>query len=252
MDKPTRGRQNEIILLAVVVAFGSGLVFASLPTVSIHLPLLIEGAANTVGIVLPALILTMGISAIVGPALLFPHRLVRITARIYVEVFRGVSLPVLLFWLFFVLPHFGVSLPAQAVAILALGIDAGAYGAEVVKGGLQAVPKSQFEAALALGLPMHITLIKVIWPQALVAILPSAVNLVVESLKGSALVSLIAITDLTFQGKTIIERTYKPLEVYGTVMVLYLLMAAFIVLIGRLLETSLPGRTIPFNQEANP
>lgn len=245
------GKHNELVGLIAVIAFASGLVFASLPTVSVHLPLLMEGAANTIAIVLPALALAAALSIVVGAALLSHHPAICVMARLYVEVCRGISLPVQLFWLFFVLPHFGIRLPAEVVAILALGLDTGAYGAEVVRGGLQGVPKSQVEAAIALSLPTHVRFLKITLPQALIAITPSAINLAVEALKGSALVSLITITDLTFQGRAIIERTYKPLEVYSIIMVLYMLMAAFIIFIGRLLEAHLPGRNIEFDRKAN-
>ncbi len=90
----------------------------------------------------------------------------------YIEVFRGTSALVQLFWLFFVLPHFGITLAPLNVAILTLGLNVGAYGAEVVRGAVSAVPRGQWEATVALNLTRMQALRRVVLPQAVVSMIP--------------------------------------------------------------------------------
>lgn len=122
-------------------------------------------------------------------------------AGTYVEAFRGTSAMVQLYWAYFVLPFAGVRIPALAAAIAVLGLNAGAYGAELVRGALAAVPRGQREAALALGLSPAQGLVLVTAPQAAVAALPPLGNLLVELLKNTSLVSLIGLADLAAQGQ---------------------------------------------------
>lgn len=126
------------------------------------------------------------------------------------EVFRGTSALVQLFWFYFVLPMFGMKLPALLVGIVVLGANAGAYGAEVVRGAILAVPAGQREAAVALNLTRARTIWRIILPQAVPAMLPPTGNLLIELLKNTALVSLITITDLTFRGSCCAARPCAP------------------------------------------
>lgn len=147
--------------------------------------------------------------------------LIRWVAACYVEVFRGTSALVQLFWFYFVLPLLGVSLEAVTVGILVLGLNAGAYGAEVVRGAIVAVPKGQWEAAVSLNLSRLQTLRRIILPQALPAMLPPAGNLLIELLKNTALVSLITITDLTFSAQILRAETLKTTEIFSLVLLMY-------------------------------
>src|SRR5690606_3067203 len=118
---------------------------------------------------------------------------------VYVEFARGVSAIILLFWMFFALPPLlGVNFTPLIAGVLALGINMGAYGAEVVRGGIQAVPVGQTEAGIALNMTERQRLTQVILPQAVPVILPPFGNLMIEILKGTALVSLITLSDLAF------------------------------------------------------
>lgn len=124
--------------------------------------------------------------------------IVRGASRVIIEFFRGTSLVVQLFFLFFVLPIFGVDLPAVLVGILGLGLNYGAYGAEVVRGSINAVPEGQWEASTALSFTKTQRMVRIILPQAWALMIPSLNNLLIQLLKGTAIVSFITMMDLTF------------------------------------------------------
>lgn len=153
------------------------------------------------------------------------HLWLKIPARVYVDLFRGSSALVQLFWAYFALPLLGVELRAMTVGIWVLGLNIGSYGAEVVRGAVQAVPIGQREAATALNFTPYRTLRSVVLPQALPAMLPPFGNLLIELLKSTALVSLITLGDLTFQGQLLRSTTLRSGEVFFVVMLLYFVVA---------------------------
>jgi len=163
----------------------------------------------------------------------------RALALVYVDLFRGTSALVQLFWVFFALPLLGVALSPLTTGILVLGLNIGAYGAEVVRGALQALPAGQREAALSLGFSDRQTLWRILLPQALPAMLPSFGNLLIELLKSTALISLITLADLTFQGQVLRAATLRSGEVFGLVLVLYFIFAQLLASGMRLLEQRL-------------
>lgn len=164
----------------------------------------------------------------------------RALAVIYVEVFRGTSALVQLFWFYFALPVLlGVRLPAIAAGILVLGLNIGAYGAEVVRGALQSVPRAQLEAALALNLTRGQCLRQVILPQALRAMLPPFGNLLIELLKSTALVSMITVTDLTRVGLFLRDDTLRTGEIFGALLAIYFGLSLIITYAVRRLERRL-------------
>jgi polar amino acid transport system permease protein len=121
----------------------------------------------------------------------------RFVARVFVEFFRGTSLLVQLFWLFFVLPQFGYILSPLAVGVLAFALNFGAYGAEVVRGAINAVPRAQWEATVALNMTPYERMRRVILPQAVVGMIPPFTNLLIQLLKSTPLVFTITLIDLT-------------------------------------------------------
>ena len=152
-------------------------------------------------------------------------RPVRAVAGVYIEVFRGTSALVQLFWVFFVLPFFGVAVEPITAGILVLGLNIGAYGSEVVRGAIQAVPVEQREAAAALSLSPTRTLWAIVIPQALPVMLPPAGNLLIELLKSTALVSLITLGDLTFAAQTLRADTLRTPEILTLVLLIYFAVA---------------------------
>lgn len=173
-------------------------------------PPLLEGLAVTLEIMAGAVVLAVPLALVAGVGRLSTVRPVRWLASIYVEVFRGTSALVQLFWFYFVLPLFGVQLPAMLVGIVVLALNAGAYGAEVVRGAIRAVPPGQREAGVALNLTRGQIMRRIVVPQAIPAMLPPAGNLLIELLKNTALVSLITITDLTFRGQLLRSEPCAP------------------------------------------
>lgn len=200
---------------------------------------LLEGALVTVEITAMASVLAIICAAIAGLARLSRFRAVRMIAVSYVEFFRGTSALVQLFWLFFVLPAFGLNLPPMVVAVIGLGLHIGAYGAEIVRSAVTAVPKGQREAAIALNMSPGLAMRRVILPQAAIAMLPPFNNLSIELLKATSLVSLITITDLTFKANVLNMATLKTAEIYTAVLAMYFVISMAITLTFRMAERRL-------------
>ena len=169
------------------------------------------------------------ISLIFGLARLSKNRVVLGVAMVYIEFFRGTSLLIQLYWIYYVLPLLiDLSLDAFYAGFIALGLNFGAYGAEIVRGSIQAVPRSQLEAAKALNMPSFLQMRRIIIPQTFPHLLPPASNLLVELLKATALVSLISVTDLMFESKVFNQTYWMSLQVFGTALIIYYVLARFI------------------------
>lgn len=154
---------------------------------------------------------------------------VRTLATVYIEIFRGTSLLVQLYWIFFVLPLLGISLLKFEAGFLSVGLNVGAYGAEIVRGAIQAVPKGQWEASYALSMSPAKRMRRIILPQALVLMLPPWGNLMIELLKGTALVALISVPDLMFVAKQINGTTFRSAEAFGAALLIYYILARFLI-----------------------
>jgi polar amino acid transport system permease protein len=205
---------------------------------------LMRGVVVTVQVLLGSFALGTIMSLVFGVARLSVRRWVRAVALVYIEFARGISAIILLFWVFFALPIlFGMgSMPPMLAGILALGLNMGAYGAEVVRGAIQAVPKGQTEATIALNMTPSQRLRHVILPQAIPIILPPYGNLTIEILKGTALVSLITLSDLAWRAQNIrinLVRADEPVStavLYLNVLVIYLILAQMIAFLFRIAE----------------
>ena len=193
---------------------------------------LLSGAIITAQQTVLAAVLAILIAVIVGLMRLSGNFAVRGAATVYIEIFRGTSLLVQLYWIFFVLPLFGVTLEKFTAGFVAVGMNLGAYGAEVVRGAIQSVPRGQYEAALALNMSPLTRMRRIIFPQAILIMLPPWGNLLIELLKGTALVALISVTDLMFEAKQINGTTFLSIEAFGTALVIYYIMARFVVTPG--------------------
>ncbi len=201
---------------------------------------LIDGSIITVQQTILAALLAIAIALVMGLMRLSSNYVVRSSATVYIEIFRGTSLLVQLYWIFFVLPLFGITLEKFTAGFIAVGMNLGAYGAEVVRGAIQSVPKGQYEAALALNMSPFSRMRRIIFPQALILMLPPWGNLFIELLKATALVSLISVTDLMFQAKQINGTTYLSIEAFGSALVIYYIMSRLVITPGmRWLERAL-------------
>ena len=194
-----------------------------------------EGTQVTIIVFLLSTALGTILSLVFGVARLAPRRWIRTLASVYVEFARGVSAIILLFWMFFALPPLlGVNISPLVAGVLALGINMGAYGAEVVRGGIQAVPVGQTEASIALNMTERQRLSQVILPQAIPVILPPFGNLMIEILKGTALVSLITLSDLAFEvqklrvNRVVISDSATTPVLYINVLIIYFILAQIV------------------------
>ena len=188
-------------------------------------PRLLSGTLVTVEIFLLATMLAVVIALVMGLMKLSSNRAVRWIAVTYIEIFRGTSLLIQLYWIFFVLPLFGLTLEKFNAGFIGVGMNLGAYGAELVRGAIQAVPKGQWEAAYALSMSPAKRMWRIILPQAFVIMLPPWGNLLIELLKYSALVSLIGVADLMFQVKQINSSTFLSAQAFGAALIIYYILA---------------------------
>jgi polar amino acid transport system permease protein len=177
-----------------------------------------------------------------GLAQLSRDPVVRGAARVYVEVFRGTSLLVQLFWFAFALPLVGVRIPNEVIAVVIPGLNIGAYGAEVVRSAIRAVPEGQLAAAVALNLTRRQRMVRIILPQALVAMLPTFGNLLVELLKATALVSTIFIADMMRQAMFWRDHTGQLMPALAAILVMYFVLASIVLFGVRRLEAVVGGR----------
>jgi polar amino acid transport system permease protein len=197
---------------------------------------LLDGAWVTVQVTALAAPAAAVLALVAGLARHSSRAWVRLPAALYVETFRGSSALVQMYVLYFALPAFGFSLSALGAGAAALALNSGSYGSEVVRGAIVAVPRAQIEAAVALNMSPFLRMRRVVLPQAFVAMLPPIGNLLIELIKGTALVSLITLADLTFQAQLVRSRTGDTLSVFAAIMVMYLAMAFVVTLAVRAVE----------------
>ncbi|TIN44038.1 MAG: ectoine/hydroxyectoine ABC transporter permease subunit EhuC [Mesorhizobium sp.] len=200
------------------------------------MPGLLQGAVLTIEIAILGSLLAIVMGVLAALARMYGPAPLKWLATVYVEIFRGTSALVQLFWLFFVLPQFGVTLNAFLVAVLALGLNVGAYGSEVVRGAIQSVARGQWEASTALNMSRPQMLRRIIMPQAFVAMIPPWGNLFIELLKSTALVSLITLSDLAFKAQQMNQNTFKTIPIFTLVLLMYLAMSLVVTIGMRLLE----------------
>ena len=186
---------------------------------------LASGALLTLQITLLAQVVVVVMSFVIALMRLSPWRALRWIATVYVEILRGISALVLLFYLFFILPLFGISLSPMTTGVLGLGLTFSAYGSEIVRSALVNVSSGQRDAVKALDFNSLTALRRIILPQALPLMLPPMGNQLVELLKTTSLVSLISLSDLTFSGAQLITTLGQQTLIWSIVLVCYFLMA---------------------------
>lgn len=162
-------------------------------------PWLWDGVLVTLQLSLGGAALAFLVSVVLGLVSIAPIPPARWLATTVVEFFRGTSLVVQLFWLYYVLPLFGLSMEAVLTGIIALGLNYGAYGAEIVRGSINAVDKGQWEGATALNMSPATRMRRVIWPQGWALMLSGYNNLFIMLIKGTAVALFIGLSDLTYQ-----------------------------------------------------
>jgi polar amino acid transport system permease protein len=190
-----------------------------------YLGLILHGAMVTLELTLMGSALAVVMAFLGGMGRLSRFFAVRALATAYIEFFRGTSIFVQLFWAYFVLPVIGVTLTPLQTGVLALGLNVGAYAAEVVRGAIQSIGREQYEACIALNLGRWQGMRHVILPQALLVMLPTFGNNAIELLKATSVVSLISLTDLTFQAQVVRAQTGNTLVPFTTILIIYFIFA---------------------------
>jgi His/Glu/Gln/Arg/opine family amino acid ABC transporter permease subunit len=179
-------------------------------------------AGGTLRLAIPAILLGFLLGTLIGLARLSRSRWIHIPAVVYVEFFRGVPLVMVIFWFWFMIPTLvGKSLPEYSVALTAFVVFEAAYLAEIVRSGIQSVPRGQSEAAIATGFTQHQTMRLVILPQAMRNMIPALVTQFIVLLKDTSLASIIGYVDLTKAAQIVNNREIRPFELYLFIAVVY-------------------------------
>ena len=184
--------------------------------------LFVTGVEVTLAFTVGTIFLGLVIGLLVGLGRLSPSRLVNVPLVAFIEVFRCTPLLVQIVWFYYALPVIlGIQIPALVAATLVLSLYTGAFYAEIFRGGIVSIERGQWDAARALGLRRSAMMRLVVLPQAVRQMVPPFVNQSITQLKNTLLVSTIAVPDLLYQGQLITADTYRPLETYTVVALIY-------------------------------
>jgi len=200
------------------------------------LPILMSGVALTIIVTLGSLVLSTVLGLVWALMRVSGIGVLSGFSGALINVIRGIPIIVLLFYLYFVMPEFGVTLTALQAAILGLGIAYSAYQAENFRAGIEAIDKGQIEAAQAIGMSWWQTMRRVVLPQAVKIVLPPYGNVMIMMLKDSSQASTITVAELALQGKLIASSTFKNTSVFTLVALMYLTMSIPLILLVRHFE----------------
>lgn len=190
-----------------------------------YLPILLQGVKLTILITIGSLVLSTILGLVWALMRVSGIRVLATTAATIVNVIRGIPIIVQLFWIYFVLPDFGITLTALQAAIIGLGVAYSAYHSENFRAGIEAIDHGQIEAAQTIGMGWWLTMRRVVLPQAVKIILPPYGNIMVMMLKDSSQASTITVAELAQQGRLIAASTFQNTTVFTLVAMLYLCMS---------------------------
>lgn len=204
---------------------------------------ILKGLGVTVSISLMSIIAGSLFGVLVGLSLVYGNRALRLVVRAYTDVIRGTPVLVLVLASYYVLSTVGIELGPFQAGVLALAIFCSSHVGEIVRGGLQAIPRGQTEAAKAIGLTFGQTFAYVLWPQALRQFLPAWVNTAAEMVKASTLLSVIGVAELLLRTQEIISRNFMSLQFYFFAGLLYFVINYGIERFGKYVErkTAIPA-----------
>src|SRR6266496_750383 len=194
------------------------------------LPILLQGVWLTVVVTIGSLLLSTVLGLLWAMMRVSGVRVLSGLSAGLINVIRGIPIIVLLFYLYFVMPEFGVAMSALQASILGLGIAYSAYQAENFRAGIEAIDKGQIEAAQTIGMGWWLTMRRVVLPQAVRIVLPPYGNIMIMMLKDSSQASTITVAELALQGKLIASSTFKNTTVFTLVALLYLCMSIPLIL----------------------
>ncbi|MBQ6588944.1 MAG: amino acid ABC transporter permease [Butyrivibrio sp.] len=201
--------------------------------------ILIPGIKVTIPLTLLSFALSLAVGLLLALIQVADIKGLRQVARFYIWVFRGTPLIVQLFIIFFGLPNIGITLDAFPSAVLAFGLNLGAYNAEVFRSAILAIPKGQLEAAYMIGLNYPQAMVRIILPQSFPVAFPNLFNNLISLLKDTALASSITVIDLFTTAQQIAARTYEPFALYLEAAFIYLIFSTGLTWLQRYLEQKL-------------
>ena len=205
-----------------------------------NLGFLLAGARATILVTIAALLIGMVIGLVVGMARLSKRPYVAGPATAYIEVFRNTPALVQLIWVYYCLPILtGLNMNALISCTIALAVNGSAYLAEIFRGGIQSIDRGQVEAARTLGMSHLQTMRKVVLPQAFRRMIPPFVNESVALLKFSSLVSVLGVADLTYQAQVLSTTTFRPIEIFTFIAIVYFGLCTLLSYSARRLERRL-------------
>ena len=210
-----------------------------LASIAEYWPLFLKGFAVTIEISVLSLILALVSGLVVAAARQSRFRILVWLAIGYIELFRTIPFMIQLFLFFYVLPFYGVRLPAFAVGVIALSAHGCAYFAEIIRGAVQSVPKGQLDSARAVGMSNTQAMRHVIFPQMLGYFIPPATNQAVLLVKESSVTSTITVVEMTMAAQIVQGNTFSPIEVFLVISVLYWTLCSIISRLGARLEIKL-------------
>ncbi|CYV49177.1 ABC transporter substrate-binding protein/permease [Streptococcus suis] len=204
---------------------------------------LLSGLGITIGLALLSFAIAIVIGIIFGMFAVSPVKALRVTSSVFVDVVRGIPLMIVAAFIFWGIPNLIESITGQQSPIndfvagtIALSLNSGAYIAEIVRGGIQAVPVGQMEASRSLGISYGTTMRKIILPQAGKIMLPNFINQFVITLKDTTIISAIGLVELFQAGKIIIARNYQSFRMYAILAIIYLVVITLLTRLARKLE----------------
>jgi len=221
---------GEIEIAATAKMSGFELIWTSMPA-------FLKGLGYTVYYTLISLFFAFILGLIFGSMKVSHNKVLRGIATVFVDIFRGIPLLILAFFIYFAIPQaLNFTMPIWTAAILALSLNAGAYVTEIIRGGIQSIDKGQMEAARSLGVPYGTAMRKIILPQAIKVMVPSFINQMVITLKDTSIMSIIGLVELTQSGKLVVARTFQSFEVWLTIGIMYLIVITILTKIADRLE----------------
>lgn len=197
---------------------------------------ILEGLNVTLGMTLLGLVFAIPFMTVCGIGQYLASGYWRFLITCVIEFWRSSPVLVLLFVFYYSLPAFGITLSAVVVGAMVLGLNAGGYGSQAVRAALQSLPRGQLEAGRALGFRRFTILCLIELPQAFKAMLPSFINQLLQLIKGTSLVSLIMLTDMTYRAKELALLTYDPVRVYTGLLIAYFIICYPVTRAGRFIE----------------
>jgi polar amino acid transport system permease protein len=187
-----------------------------------YLPSLLKGTVTTLWLSAATLILALVVGLVVALGRLSRRRTLRTASRVYTDLIRGTPALIQIFYIYFGLPQLGINIDAIPAGIIALGINSGAYMGEIFRAGIQSIDPGQMEAARSVGMSHRQAMQVAILPQVVRRVIPPITGEATSLVKGTSLLSVISIGELTRVGQQIVGVTFRPLEAFAAIGLTYL------------------------------